>query len=322
MPVPEGLKRLQVQVIHEDPTVRREELICECEVDLTKVFREGEDDGYFQLLWQGRKAGEVYLELTFYASRPEGPQQQMVRPQHGHPPVNYRPVPPPINTQYGARPYPPQPITESMSTPIRMNANGTPGSYRPPPPHHQGQQHVHPHPRPPHPPPHHHPHQRPMPGPQQRPPPITPTHSVSADPPQRYPSMNRPATPPHADHVGPLHGAPAYPLHPPPSTSATPVNAPLLSAPFSPPVQRPAFNGYPPANPNRPHAPRPAPGQMSYAPEPQRFQPSGPPGPPGPGAPSAYRPYGNRPPPPPNGGYPQPSPHGGYPGPRPGFPPY
>lgn len=43
LPVPEKKKKVIVQVYDED--AKRQELISECELDITKVLEEGEDDG-------------------------------------------------------------------------------------------------------------------------------------------------------------------------------------------------------------------------------------------------------------------------------------
>jgi hypothetical protein len=78
-----------VQVYDEDG--KRQELISECELDISNVLIEGEEDSksarsllkhcirclftrlftildWYPLTYKGRSAGEIYLELTFYAA--------------------------------------------------------------------------------------------------------------------------------------------------------------------------------------------------------------------------------------------------------------
>ncbi|KAI8329759.1 C2 domain-containing protein [Chlamydoabsidia padenii] len=64
--VPEGKVKMRVQLFDED--AKREDLISETDLDITTVIKEGEQDGWFPLSYKGRKAGEIYLELTFYAA--------------------------------------------------------------------------------------------------------------------------------------------------------------------------------------------------------------------------------------------------------------
>ncbi|ORY94240.1 C2 domain-containing protein [Syncephalastrum racemosum] len=66
IPVPPNKTKLYMQLFDEDS--HREDLISEGELDLTKVLREGEQDDWFPLSYRGRKAGEIYLELTFYSA--------------------------------------------------------------------------------------------------------------------------------------------------------------------------------------------------------------------------------------------------------------
>lgn len=44
MPIPHGYNQMFVQVLNEDPQ-RGDQIICEGQIDLTKVLKEGEDDG-------------------------------------------------------------------------------------------------------------------------------------------------------------------------------------------------------------------------------------------------------------------------------------
>ncbi|KAI9247831.1 C2 domain-containing protein [Sporodiniella umbellata] len=76
LPVPPRYKSLIVQVFDEDS--KREDLISEGEVDLTKVLEEGEIDDWFPLQYRGRPAGKIYLELTFYSAAPP-PKRQPTR---------------------------------------------------------------------------------------------------------------------------------------------------------------------------------------------------------------------------------------------------
>ncbi|ORZ12005.1 C2 domain-containing protein [Absidia repens] len=65
LPVPPGITRLFVQVFNRQAA--KENLISEGHVDLHEVLRKGEHDGFFPLVMNGTKAGQIYLELTFYA---------------------------------------------------------------------------------------------------------------------------------------------------------------------------------------------------------------------------------------------------------------
>ncbi|KAI8994839.1 C2 domain-containing protein [Pilobolus umbonatus] len=121
LPVPDKKRILTVQVYDEDS--KREELISECEVDLTKVLEEGEYDDWFPLTFKSKPAGKIYLEMTFYSARPP-PQRQPTRygkntrpqPVHSTPLATSTPA---VNNQ----PYPPDsirpniPQSESQSTP-------------------------------------------------------------------------------------------------------------------------------------------------------------------------------------------------------------
>ncbi|KAI8365161.1 C2 domain-containing protein [Blakeslea trispora] len=66
LPIPEKKDKVVVQVYDEDG--KRQELISECELDISKVLADGEDDDWFELQYRGKPAGEIYLELTFYAA--------------------------------------------------------------------------------------------------------------------------------------------------------------------------------------------------------------------------------------------------------------
>lgn len=51
-----------------DKTTQPNNLMGEGVVDLAKVLRDAEHDGYFPLLNKGRPSGVIYLELTFYSA--------------------------------------------------------------------------------------------------------------------------------------------------------------------------------------------------------------------------------------------------------------
>ncbi|CAO3633462.1 unnamed protein product [Cunninghamella echinulata] len=113
-------------------------LISEADIDISEVIKVGEHDGWFQLMFKGRRAGEIYLELTFYSARPpprrqptrykghSRPQQQQQQPPPPLPNNNYPPPPSSVG-----RPLPPAP-TSSMSTPNQYHGVG-PKPYIPPP---------------------------------------------------------------------------------------------------------------------------------------------------------------------------------------------
>ncbi|KAG0180177.1 hypothetical protein DFQ29_001122 [Apophysomyces sp. BC1021] len=311
IPVPEGKTKMRLQVFDEDST--REDLISEGEIDLTKVLAEGEYDDWFPLTYKGRKAGEIYLEMTFYSARPP-PRRQPTRP----PPPASAAATPAVNNQY------PPAASSAQSgtapTPARYNNVG-PAPYVPPrppvPQEHMATPHM--------------------------PPPIVPSPSSSSGS-HGYPPMHHQRPPPQPQHSGyPGTGAPPT-SYPPVSHGAS--ATPLLSAPYKPvPSPQPQYGGYPPMHGGGPggsfHQPQqPYPNQygnyppptsaypprtpsMSF-PEPQRF-----PGGYAPHNDGSATPYaahqGAYPspapggyPPPPSGGYP---PQQGYP-PQPGYPPY
>lgn len=58
---------MHVQIFNRDTNPSN--LMADGIVDLSKVLRETEHDGYFPLLFRGRPGGgDLYLELTFYQS--------------------------------------------------------------------------------------------------------------------------------------------------------------------------------------------------------------------------------------------------------------
>ncbi|KAG2193751.1 hypothetical protein INT47_005032 [Mucor saturninus] len=282
LPVTAGYHQMHVQIFDKDTMPNN--LMGEGIVDLSKVLREKEHDGYFPLHYRGKQnCGDIYLELTFYSAQNTAvrPQQQVRYPAgqpypYAGPPLQHRPPPPQQH-----RPPPPQQQ-----------------QHRPPPPpqqqqlqHHQQQQYH---------PPVHHQHrplpQRPLPPPQHmsqhqmhRPPPqqqqqqqqLQSRPSMVGPPPSHHrPSMGGPPPPPPSQHSRPP------PHFPQPSSSmgtqhfspAMPSPQPLLSAAYNPaPTPRPpppppgnyspypntGFNeqrpmySHPPARPN--YNPRPYP---------------------------------------------------------------
>jgi hypothetical protein len=59
---------MHVQIFDRD-TNNPNNLMAEGVVDLNKVLREKEHDGYFPLQYRGRQGcGDIYLELTFYTA--------------------------------------------------------------------------------------------------------------------------------------------------------------------------------------------------------------------------------------------------------------
>jgi Ca2+-dependent lipid-binding protein len=55
---------MHIQIFDRDPHPHN--LMGEGTIDLSKVIREKEHDGYFLMKHNGQQAGEIYLELTFY----------------------------------------------------------------------------------------------------------------------------------------------------------------------------------------------------------------------------------------------------------------
>ncbi|GAA5809970.1 hypothetical protein MFLAVUS_003385 [Mucor flavus] len=260
IPVAVGIHQMHVQIFDKD--TKPNNLMGEGVIDLTRVLREKEHDGYFPLQYKGRpNCGDIYLELTFYlaqhtAARPQqqvryqypaghvpgGTFQQRTQqyPQHSpYPPQPQRPHYPPQPQQ---SPYPPQPQQPQYTQQYPPQHRPVPQQHRPlPSPMQQRpspiqiQQH-----RPPPPPQQH----RPPPPPQQlRPPP----------PQQQHRPMGQPR-PMHPLPVAPQQHSP-YPQPRPSSSMGTqhfspvmPSPQPLLSAAYNPgpsPGMRPANVPYP-----------------------------------------------------------------------------
>ncbi|CEP19783.1 hypothetical protein [Parasitella parasitica] len=139
LPIPENKKLVLVQVYDEDK--KRQELISEFELDVNNVIKEGEEDG--------REAGKIYLELTFYAAAPP-PKRQPTRfgmSKKLKPPVGYIPaVPSPSNAPYpAASPQNPPPSSgfirpAAAPVPVKSQSTSTYQSSSPYPPHHPQQQ--------------------------------------------------------------------------------------------------------------------------------------------------------------------------------------
>ncbi|KAI9485864.1 MAG: C2 domain-containing protein [Benjaminiella poitrasii] len=131
LPIPEKKKKVVVQIYDEDG--KRQELISECELDISKVLVEGEEDNWYPLTYKGRSAGEIYLELTFYSARPPPKRQPtrygMSRPFK--PPGGYVPtVPQNNNRPYPVSPqYPPQPVS-TRPPPVPVESQSTPTNYK------------------------------------------------------------------------------------------------------------------------------------------------------------------------------------------------
>ncbi|KAF7723674.1 hypothetical protein EC973_001765 [Apophysomyces ossiformis] len=327
MPVPSGKTKMRVQLFDEDST--REDLISEGEIDLTKVLAEGEQDDWFPLTYKGRKAGEIYLELTFYAARPPPKRQPTRHVQHARPlSGGYARPPPPQPAATTSNPHrfsAPPSASEVSSAPSRYSNVG-PAPYVPPRPPVQQEHMATPH----------------------MPPPITPSPSSSTGS-HGYPPMHHQRPPPQQQQQQQQQPS-GYPGAGAPTASYPPVShgvsaTPLLSAPYKPvPSPQPQYGGYQPMQgggvagfpqPQQPYPnqygnyppptsayPPPTP-SMSF-PEPQRF-----PGgytPHNDGSATPYAAHQGAYPSPAPGGYPPHPPSGyppqqGYP-PQPGYPPY
>ncbi|KAI8143409.1 C2 domain-containing protein [Fennellomyces sp. T-0311] len=250
MPVPHGYNVMQVQVMNEDP--KGDQIICEGQIDLTKVLREGESDDWVSLKQRnGQEGGDVYLELTFYSANPP-PRRQPTRFGHPRPPhmaggVSF--ARPPIQNQFTARPRPPM---HSASAPV-AHPNATPrppppgGPYTGPPPHHVQPGGFAPAPPGPHgarPPPMNMPPQ-PMgrpPQPMGMPPqPMgTPNHPVAATqvgPPSSMPSSSSVSVGNQwrsSTVKAPYSNSPQPRPMPPQGSPNHPMGAPLLSSPYRP----------------------------------------------------------------------------------------
>ncbi|KAI7871219.1 hypothetical protein BDF14DRAFT_1764471 [Spinellus fusiger] len=128
--LPEGVHTMTVQVLHQNPTTHQNELLGESKVSLENVLKKNEDDDYFPLWWQGKKAGDIYLELTFYPTTGRGRPMTGMAQEH---PYRQTHGPPVANSQNPSwKPMPrPRPLVASVSTPARMDSGMH--NMRPPP---------------------------------------------------------------------------------------------------------------------------------------------------------------------------------------------
>ncbi|KAI9496936.1 C2 domain-containing protein [Zychaea mexicana] len=322
LPVPEGKTTLYMQVFDEDGS--REDLISEGDIDLKNVLQEGEEDKWYPLKYRGKKAGEIYVELTFYSARPP-PKRQPTRLYNKRPAGaaynKSRPVYAPPQQQQQQQQYlnrPPPVPTESASTPARMTAG--PPIYRPPPPR---PMYNAPHDATPH-----------------MPQTLTPSSSTGTASSAGGGGSAYTTRPPgsghhHSSSLGGNGGYPPVSAGYPPSQPMGYGGAPLLSSSYRP-APSPAFNappsgpapmGFRPPAPYPPHSqpgayppPQPTPSMSFPTPQPytaeytpHHDQHSG-----QPFAAAHQAPY---PPAGPPGGYPPPAAGGGYP-PQQGYPPY
>ncbi|KAG2233833.1 hypothetical protein BDF21DRAFT_444713 [Thamnidium elegans] len=285
LPVPEKKTLVIVQVYDED--AKRQELISECELDITKVLEDGEADDWYPLQYKGRSAGEIYLELTFYTAKPP-PKRQPTRYGGRHPKPTGFSQPPlpqqtPLQTPQQSRPYNPSPYPPSSfvrpAGPIPVESHSTPTYQGSPYPPQQQQQ---------------------PPQQQQRPPfninsspypPPVPTPSMSTGSQHVYPPQQQQQRPsrPNSYIPPPTNSRPTSP--PGPGSYGSHTSASLLSSsynpsnPNGPPRPNSGYGGYPPVsgnNPNRNSFPNsyasPHPPQQSQHgfnvggfPEPQQF---------------------------------------------------
>ncbi|KAL9555992.1 hypothetical protein PS6_002552 [Mucor atramentarius] len=277
LPIPEKKTTVLVQVYDEDG--KRQELISECDLDITKVLQEGEEDNWYPLSYKGRSAGEIYLELTFYSARPP-PKRQPTRygMSKKHKPVGgYIPtVPPPSghvqNRPYPASPqYPPQPsgVARPAAPPVPVESHSTPtfhGSSPYPP---QQQQ------RPPY------NYGANMNTPRPYPPP-NPTPSISTGSQHAYPAQQQQYPPNQSSRPVSFGGQPSAsfngnrPSSPPVpgsganfGNSSAPLHAPLLSSSYNPQPNTGHSSysgGYPPNN-NNGYPPQNHGGHSGYPPQ-------------------------------------------------------
>ncbi|KAL1925424.1 uncharacterized protein VTP21DRAFT_307 [Calcarisporiella thermophila] len=231
----EGETKLFVQVLDEDRN--KSDLIGEANIDFSRVLKEGELDDWFKLEYNGRYAGEIYIEFTFYSSS-------------APPPPTVAPTPPPVphelKVQGGqVKPLPTPPL------PQRPIATGKPSQ----PSHQYGNQANYQRP------PGHSP--SPSQQQQQRPPASAPASYLP--PPSQRP--NYPITsPPQNSNLQPRppssqQGYP-HPAYPPPSPHQSPyppATYPLSSSAHPAPSPAPSYNTYPPTPVTGGYSPQPRP---------------------------------------------------------------
>ncbi|KAG0757449.1 hypothetical protein G6F32_010396 [Rhizopus arrhizus] len=242
-------QQMHIQIFDRDPHPHN--LMGEGTIDLSKVIREKEHDGYFLMKHNGQQAGEIYLELTFYPVEhaTTRPHQAVRYPPHhqGHHPGHRPPQSHgPPSFQMTPRPMPP-PRPVSYSTPSPHH----PPAHRPLAAPHS----MSPHPAPvPHSTSHHAPVHHP---PSTHRPPSHPTlvhHQPSVHPPPPHSAPHPPHSAPHPTS----HPRPSFPQPRPSSTYTRPSAQPLLSAPYQPtasPIPRPVH--YPPQGTPTPSYPPP-----------------------------------------------------------------
>ncbi|CAO3661612.1 unnamed protein product [Rhizopus stolonifer] len=96
IPIGHGTYQMKVEIFDKD--INPVNLMAEEIVDLSKVIREKEHDGYFPMKYRGQPGGEIYLELTFYPTkhttvRPQQPIRHQKYPNHSAPPPSFQQKP-------------------------------------------------------------------------------------------------------------------------------------------------------------------------------------------------------------------------------------
>lgn len=73
---------LKISIFNEDSKIP--DLIGDCTIDLTDLYKRHEYDNWFDLKYKDKPAGEIYAELTFYYEGPPKPHPKIVMTQPTH----------------------------------------------------------------------------------------------------------------------------------------------------------------------------------------------------------------------------------------------
>ncbi|KAF9187401.1 hypothetical protein BGZ51_001307 [Haplosporangium sp. Z 767] len=130
---------LYVTCLDEDH--QKNELISDCVINLSKVLEQGEHDDWFPLLYKGREAGELMLQLTYYSHDPTHRTNKMNRTPHTPVPHSGAPLRRPIYPNNGTArrptpsptPSPPQPSAAPATAQVPASTQDDGPIYRPPP---------------------------------------------------------------------------------------------------------------------------------------------------------------------------------------------
>lgn len=105
---------LKVSVFNEDSKVP--DLIGDCAIDLSDLYKKHEYDNWFDLKYKDKPAGEIYAELTFYYEGPPRPKPKVEVPRPPSTDVTGRSLPSIPHTSYAMQP----PMRQRTMSPTGM----------------------------------------------------------------------------------------------------------------------------------------------------------------------------------------------------------